>query len=187
MMMTKVSVGNKVYLESLGAAVNQRDDGGLVQLPGVIVPLEHGHEHPVDPPPGHDAVQPAHHQVKSPIEILVKVLDLAIVWRHPTPGHSVVNELRSHLCLGLAHVLLSEQELSVEVGQVDGVHVNHCDISEAHQSQILKEFAAQTPSPDDQDLDVLQQEREQLGRWGEGRRGEGAASLQDLGQVTPSS
>jgi hypothetical protein len=45
--------------------------------------------------------------------------------------HSLVDEARSHLGLGLAHVGRSEQELAVQVRDVDRVHVDHINAAEA--------------------------------------------------------
>ena len=63
-----------------------------------------------------------------------------------------------YLSLEFAHIRLSEQELPVEVGQVNCVHVNHINVPEAHHGQVLEEFTAKPASPNDQDLDVLQEE-----------------------------
>ena len=119
------------------------------------------------------------------VEVLVEVLDLAIVRRHAAPGDAGVDERRRHLRLRLANVLLTEQKLSVEVGEINGVHVNNGDVSESHQSQIFQELAAKTSGTDDQNIDVLQQEGEQLGRGSEGGRRQRASSLQNFLQMSP--
>ena len=42
---------------------------------------------------------------------------------------------------------MPEQELAVEVGHVDGVHVNYVDLAKAAQCQVLKQLAAQAACP----------------------------------------
>lgn len=45
---------------------------------------------------------------------------------------ALVDKFCSHFSLGLPDVLFTEEKLAVEVGQVDGVHINHMEISEPH-------------------------------------------------------
>ena len=42
--------------------------------------------------------------------------------------HSAVDELCGHLGLEPPHVLVSEKELTVQVGDVDRVHVDYVDV-----------------------------------------------------------
>ena len=60
------------------------------------------------------------------------------------PRDALVDEVGCDLRLALAHVVRAEEELPVEVGHVDRVHVDHVDVLEAHQGQVLQELAAQT-------------------------------------------
>ena len=46
------------------------------------------------------------------------------------------------------------QELPVEVGKVDGVHVDDVDAEEAGQGEALEQLATEAPRPDDQNLRV---------------------------------
>lgn len=39
-----------------------------------------------------------------------------------------------------------EEELAVEVGHVDGVHVDDVDVGKAHEREVLEDFASQTAS-----------------------------------------
>jgi len=66
--------------------------------------------------------------------------------------NAAVDEGGGHFGLGLAHVLVPEEELPVQVGHVDGVHVDDVDLPEAHQRQVLQQLAAQTAGPDHQHL-----------------------------------
>ncbi len=43
-----------------------------------------------------------------------------------------------------------EQELAVEVGHVNGVHVDHIDLAKAAQRQVLEQLAAQAARPNAQ-------------------------------------
>ena len=85
-----------------------------------------------------------------------------------------------YLSLEFAHIRLSEQELPVEVWQVNGVHVDHINVPEAHHGQVLEEFTAKPAGPNDQHLDVLQEEWQDLCWWSEWRRSERAAPLEHL-------
>ena len=109
-----------------------------------------------------------------------------------TAGDPGVDALGRHLRLELAHVRLAEEELPVQVGQVDRVHVDHVDVPEAHHGEVLEKLAAQTAGADDEDLedndedgdvdedlDVLQEEGKEVGRGSELGWGEGATALQD--------
>ena len=55
-------------------------------------------------------------------------------------------------------MLSPEEELAVEIREINGVHVNHHNIPEAREGEILEELTAKTSSPNDQDLALLQQE-----------------------------
>ena len=46
-------------------------------------------------------------------------------------------------------VLLPKQELSVEVADIDGVHVDQVDALEPHQGQVLEDLAPQAAGPND--------------------------------------
>lgn len=50
--------------------------------------------------------------------------------------HRSVN--RTHLGLGLLDMFVSEQELTVQVGEVDRVQVNYVDFAEPGQKEVLQ-------------------------------------------------
>ena len=54
--------------------------------------------------------------------------------------------------LGAAHVLCAEKELAVEVGIVDCVQIDHCNIIEPGEHEVLDQLAADATGTDDQDL-----------------------------------
>jgi hypothetical protein len=45
-----------------------------------------------------------------------------------------------------------EQKLTVEVAEIDGVHVNHINVFEARKREILEDFTSKTTSSNDEDL-----------------------------------
>ena len=53
---------------------------------------------------------------------------------------------------------IPEQELSVQVTNVDRVHVDDMDILEAHERQVRQNFASQSTRANDQNLALLSQE-----------------------------
>ena len=63
-----------------------------------------------------------------------------------------------------------KEELSIEVGQVDGVHVDDVEVGEAGEGQVLEQLAAQAPRAHDQHshrpqrLQVLTTRRERVHR-----------------------
>ena len=75
---------------------------------------------------------------------------------------------------------LPEQKLSIEVGQIYGVHVDDVDLAETHEGQVLEQFASQPTSADDEDAHVLQHDVQQLRRRLELGMGQRAAALQNL-------
>jgi len=50
---------------------------------------------------------------------------------------------------------LPEQELTVEVGNIDGIHVNNMDVLEARQGQVGQNLATESTSSNDKDLDLI--------------------------------
>ena len=55
-------------------------------------------------------------------------------------------------------MLVSEEELAIEIAQVNGVEVNHMDLAEAGADEVLEEFAADASSANHQHarLDIYQ-------------------------------
>ena len=62
--------------------------------------------------------------------------------------HGIARDLR----LGAADVLRAEQELPVQVRVVNRVQVDHGDIREAREDQVLDKLAADATGADDEDL-----------------------------------
>jgi len=87
-------------------------------------------------------VQSSHDDREFVLKVFVLVLEFAHVSGDVDVGMELSYEVSSHLSLGLADVSLAEEELPVEVGEFDGVHVHHFDFVEAQQSEILEQFAS---------------------------------------------
>lgn len=49
-------------------------------------------------------------------------------------------------------MLVSEEELAIQVAQVDGVQVDEVDFAEAGQQQVLEQFAADPAGADEKDV-----------------------------------
>jgi hypothetical protein len=48
----------------------------------------------------------------------------------------------THQCLGLLDMLMSKEELSVQVAEIDCIEIHDMNLSEASKNQILEQFAA---------------------------------------------
>mmetsp|Transcript_102123 Transcript_102123/g.288409 ORF Transcript_102123/g.288409 Transcript_102123/m.288409 type:complete len:208 (+) Transcript_102123:745-1368(+) len=142
-------------LETLGAAIQKRDDRARVRLPRR--PVHHVVERGVHPSPRRDVVQARDDKVEPPVERLIVVLDLATIRRYldAQMAQALVHERGCDLGLGSAYVPLPEQELTVQVRDVNRVHVYDVDVSETRESEVLQHLAAETTSTDHEDLALL--------------------------------
>ena len=57
---------------------------------------------------------------------------------------------------GLA-AAVPEEELPVQVGEVDGVHINDVNVAEAREGDVLEQLAAQAARADNEDAGLLLQ------------------------------
>lgn len=73
------------------------------------------------PSTGLDAVQPADDELELHVEVVVKVLDAAVVRGDADAVDALLDETGGDLGLVLSHVGFAEKELAVEVGNVDCV------------------------------------------------------------------
>mmetsp|Transcript_9176 Transcript_9176/g.26096 ORF Transcript_9176/g.26096 Transcript_9176/m.26096 type:complete len:296 (-) Transcript_9176:534-1421(-) len=131
-----------VALEPLRAPVNERLDRRQVQLPVVVV-LEKAADRLVDPAPGLHGVQPEDDDVEALVELWRFVLDPAEMRDDLDPLDPFLDPLGRHDRLWLPDVLHPKQELPVEVAHVDSVHINHLNVPERQQGQVLEQLAAQ--------------------------------------------
>lgn len=58
--------------------------------------------------------------------------------------------MTAHQSLGLLDMLLTKEELTVEVAEVDCVQINDVDLAEAGEDKILQKLAANSSSTDHQ-------------------------------------
>lgn len=173
-----------IAFEPLGSTVDQRYHSGVVEHL-VLVIRQQRDEHAVDPAPRHHGVEAAHDEMELPIEVLVHVLYFTVVGRDAASGHPLVDELGCHLRLGAVHVPLAKQKLPVQVGQIDGVHVDDMHVAEAHHGQVLEQLAAQPAGADHQQFARVLQKVQYAGTRFEVRMTERAGTFQDLLQVAP--
>lgn len=78
-----------------------------------------------------------------------------------------------------------EEELSVEVGDVDGVHVDDVQVLEAGEGEVLEELAAQAAGPHDEHLDEAPNQVPKPGAGIEGGVDEVAGAGEEHVQIPP--
>lgn len=61
----------------------------------------------------------------------------------------------AHQSLRLLDMLLTKEELTVEVAEVDGVQINDVDLTEAGENKILQQLAANSSSADHQNARLM--------------------------------
>jgi hypothetical protein len=88
----------------------------------------------VDPSPSFDAVQTANNNIELHVEVIVLVLNLAIVRCDRDPLDSLFNESSCDFSFRLSNVCLAEEELAVEVADIDCVHIYDMNVPEATQT-----------------------------------------------------
>ena len=139
----------KAVIVTFGASVNHR-------LQAIwVLHIHHIDQCRINPTPGFYAVQATYHHLKLHVEVLVKVLDPTVVRCDLDTLHTPLDEPRRNLRLGLADVCLPEQELSVEVRNVDRVHVDDVDVLESRERKVLEDLTAQAAGSNDQDPDAI--------------------------------
>jgi hypothetical protein len=66
-------------------------------------------------------------------------------------GDHEKRRLGSHLALGHADVSRSEEKLTIEIADVDGVEVDHFHVSKAGEGEVFEEFASDAAGADEED------------------------------------
>lgn len=79
-----------------------------------------------------------------------------------------------------------EEELAIEIGDLNGVHVDDFNVSEAHEREVLEQFAAEASRAHHKDLGVLLEILFQLRAGVEVGSDEIARSGKELVEVSPS-
>jgi hypothetical protein len=65
-----------------------------------------------------------------------------MVWRDADPSDAFCDTGSSDVRFGFADVSRAEEELAVEVGDVNGIHVDYIDVAKARESQIFEKLTA---------------------------------------------
>lgn len=102
-------------LEALGAAV----DEGFHAIR--VFTIRHVDQGGVDPSACLDAVQSADYNLELLVEVFIKVLYLAVIWRDLDAFDSSLNELGSYFGFEFPYVCMTEEKLAVKVGDVDRI------------------------------------------------------------------
>lgn len=110
--------------------------------------------HLIEPPPRLHIIKPSNNHRELPIEAPWFVLDFACVRDDFDSLYPLHYELGCDFGLVSADVLVPEEELAVEVGEVDGVEVDYVDLGEAREGEVLDDLAAQAAGADDQHFEV---------------------------------
>ena len=83
------------------------------------------------------------------LDVAVLGLDLEFIVREVEDG------LARDLRLGAADVLRAEEELTIEIGVVDRVQVDHRDVAEPSQHKVLDQLTSDASGTDDEDTLVV--------------------------------
>ena len=115
-------------LETFGAAVDERFEGLRV------VHVHHVHECGVDPASGFDAVETTYYQFELHVVFFVFVLNLTVVRGDLDARYTSFNECCCTFGFRFAHIGLPKEELSIQIGYIDSVHVDDVNVFEAGKS-----------------------------------------------------
>jgi len=157
--------------EALGAAVNPRDEARAVNFPRVGVDGDEGDERRVEPPPRVDRVEARDDQVELRVPLGGAPRQIPHVRGDGQPRHARADVGGGDGRLGLPHVGRSKEELAVEVGHVNRVHVNDVEAAKAGERQILEQLTPEAPGANDEDADVIVERRQHVRRVGGGKVG----------------
>ena len=103
--------------KAFGAAINQ----WFYRIWVVPCSLSNGDQHSVNPAAGFDAVQAANDKLKLFVEVLVEILDTVVMGCNGDALYSLLDKLSSHLGFILANIVLPEEELTVQIGNINSI------------------------------------------------------------------
>mmetsp|Transcript_4706 Transcript_4706/g.14215 ORF Transcript_4706/g.14215 Transcript_4706/m.14215 type:complete len:206 (-) Transcript_4706:113-730(-) len=172
--------------EALRASVDEWNDGFGIHVSVCGLPRKR-HNHVVDPPSGKGRVESRDDEVERSVESLGHLLDGLEVRLHLHSAHSPHDKFGRDDRFGSADILWSKEELPVEVGHVNRVHVDDVQVPEAGQGQHFQKLAPKAPSANDEHPAVLTQELQQLRAGLEVVTCERSSMLQDGLDVGPAS
>ncbi len=76
----------------------------------------------IDPSSSLNAIQATHHDVELHVEIVVFFLDHAIMCSDGDSFHSLLDKLGCNLGFRLSDIVMTEEELAIEIGDIDCVY-----------------------------------------------------------------
>uniref|UniRef100_A0A0K2TMP4 Uncharacterized protein n=1 Tax=Lepeophtheirus salmonis TaxID=72036 RepID=A0A0K2TMP4_LEPSM len=132
-----------VSLKALRSPVNDGNDRALNDR-SIIVILKERDDHSVDPSPSYNAVQTTENDVELSIKGFIKLLDCLVMRNDLSSFDPFVDEFCSGLRLEFPYVRRTKQKLTIQVGNVNRVHVNHINGLEAHEGYIFKKLTSQS-------------------------------------------
>ena len=91
----------------------------------------------IDPLARFDVIEAGDDDLELAEEVSVEILDRVSVWGDSDALDTILYEIGCYVRLVLAYVLLAEEELSVQVGHIYPVEVDHVDVSDARKRQIF--------------------------------------------------
>lgn len=117
----------------------------------------------VHPPSCLDVVEASDDDLEVLIKRAIEILNHFGMVRDFSARYPLHNEFSRDFGLVFVDILLSKQKLSIEVGEVDLVHVYHGHLSDSTHGQVLQQLAAKPSSANNEDVgtfqDVFQQVR----------------------------
>ena len=90
----------------------------------------------------HHVHAPEHAQSQVGVDVTVKELDSDI-------GVHFLDTFRGYLSLAAFAVLGAEKHRAAEVGRLDGVEIDHKQMSDTHERQVLENLVSQCPCSND--------------------------------------
>ena len=105
--------------------------------------------HGVDPASGLHVVKSSNDDLELTEEVFIKLLHEISMGRDDHTFNSLHYESSGDMGLVRTHVSFAEQELSVQVGDIDLIQINHVNVLDAREGQVLKNLATEATSTND--------------------------------------
>ena len=131
----------------LGRFVNGGDLAQVARGAGFNEGRVGGQGQAIDATAGHDVVERVQNEIK-PLDVLhvelAVVADVAVVRR--VVGAAGDGQFRRHLArhdaLGLSNVVTAKEELTIQIGDVNGVEIDHFNVTKPGEREIFQQLAA---------------------------------------------
>lgn len=89
------------------------------------------------------------------VPVIGFVLNGSMVWGDGDSLDALHDTGGCDLGFAVADIVGAEEELSVEVGDVDGVHIDDVYVAKAGEGKVFEELTAETAGADDEDAAVF--------------------------------